>query len=347
MRKLLVLLSVLSLLLSSAQALTLPYAEDTVLSVLSLTDAQRSLADFLYTPVFNGQERIELPKGTRYADVSAAMTTLMQDYPELFHLDRNYSVGYYTNAPETATYVEPTYRMSAAEAAEIRAVLYAQAYLFADRHRSAEALHDALLERVTYGGATELRHTAVGTLLEGEATCEGYAQGLTLLYRMAGIPCGVVTGTAVDSSGRREAHSWNIANLNGCTLIDATWNDQGSLGLNTHWYFGLSTQQMGTDHFPDADQRIPACGDQANWHRVRGYVISTAAEAEAAMRRLINAGQVNLRITSTTLYHTLARDTYSFLDGYNRQHPQDGFYGAYRIITSDAQQCVILQRTSE
>lgn len=346
MRKLLALLALMAMLIPAAHAaeLSLPYAASTVLSVADLTAAQRDLAHFLYTPVFNGEAKITLPKGARYDDVSAAMEALMQDYPELFHLGRDYTIGYYSNRPEIATWVEPQYRLSPQDAADARAVLYAQAYLLADAAPDAVALHDRLCSLVTYGGDTELRHTAVGALLQGQATCEGYAQALTLLYRMAGIPCGVVVGEATDSAGVTERHSWNIANLNGPTLIDATWNDQNHLGLNTHWYFGLSAGQMGVDHTPDADQRIPPCSDQANWHRVNGQIITTQAEADAALRRLVDGESLNLRITDAALYAALAQDTYGYLGGYNERHPEHAFYGAYSVTASDAQMCVILQR---
>lgn len=261
MRKLLAIL-LISLLPLNAQALTLPYSEETILSVLDMTDAQRALADFLYTPVFNMEARIELPQGTAYDDVSAAMGCLMQDYPELFHLGRDYVIGYYRDTPQYASWVEPQYRLSAEEAAAARALLYAKTYLIADASADALALHDHLCSLVTYGGDTELRHTAAGTLLDGQATCEGYAQALTLLYRMAGIPCGVITGAAVDTAGVSERHAWCIADVDGFTLIDPTWNDQDALGMVLHWYYGLSTEQMAADHTPDAEQTLPHCSSR-------------------------------------------------------------------------------------
>ncbi len=343
MRKLLVFLLLLTLPLQAA-ALTLPYGAETVLSALDMTDAQRALADFLYTPVFNMDARIELPKGTPYDDVSAAMVCLMQDYPELFHLGKDYTVGYYRDTPQFAAWVEPQYRLSADEAAQARAVLYAQAYLIADASADALALHDQLCDLVTYGGDTELRHTAVGALIEGQATCEGYAQAMTLLYRMKGIPCGVITGTATDASGVSERHSWCIADIDGYSLIDPTWNDQDALGLNTHWYYGLSTGQMAADHAPDAGQRVPLCDTHASWHHTRGYIASTQEDADEAIRRLVQGEVVNLRVTDSTLYAALAVDAHAFLDGYNQRHPDAAFYGTYSLTKCDAQMCLILQR---
>ena len=343
MRKFLATLLIWLLLPLHACALTLPYGADTVLSVLDMTDAQRALADFLYTPVFNLETRIDLPKGTPYKDVSAAMVCLMQDYPELFHLGKDYTIGYYRDAPDTAVWLEPTYRMSAEEAAQARAVLYAQAYLIADASADAEALHDQLCSLVTYGGDTELRHTAVGALIEGQATCEGYAQAMTLLFRMKGIPCGVITGTATDASGVSERHSWCIADVDGSTLIDPTWNDQDALGLNTHWYYGLSTGQMAADHTPDAGQDVPLCDAHANWHDRHGYIVSSEDTADIFIRRLVAGETINLRADGI-MYAALTDDLSTWLEHYNERNPDAPFYGSYSLTKCDAQQCLILQR---
>lgn len=344
MRKLLLCFILVLCLPLAACALTLPYRAETVLTVQDLTPAQSALAEHLYTPIFNMEESITLPKGTRYEDAEAAMTALTRDYPELFHLGRNYSLSYYAHAPEYATAVIPQYRMSAEEAAAKRAELYVAAYLAVAENPDPLALHDHVCAVVTYGSSTEMAHTAVGALLEGQATCEGYAQALTLLYRMAGVPCGIVTGTAVDSQGRTDRHAWNIADIDGYCLIDATWNDQEHLGLNTHWYYGLSSRQMAKDHTPDAELSLPLCDDHTLWHRLEGSLISTIAEADATLHRLIRGETVNLRFTDEALYRSLAHSASLFLDGYNERNPDAPFYGSYSMTVSDAQQCIILQR---
>lgn len=343
MKKLLSLLAAMLLLVSSALAAELPYPAETVISVCGLTEAQSALREALYYPIFCSQERINLPDKTTARDVSAAMTSLMQDYPELFHLGKTYTFGYYRDEPEYITWVEPAYRMSAEEAASARAVLYAQAYLLADAYPDPEALHDQLCAMVTYGGDTDMRHTAVGALLEGQATCEGYAQALTLLYRMAGIPCGIISGTAVDASGVAAAHSWNIADIDGLCLIDATWNDQDRLGLNTHWYYGLSTGEMAADHTPDEDQTVPLCSGDANWHDRHGYIVSSADQTDEFIRRLVAGETINLRMDDMT-YTALTDDFSTWLEHYNERNPDVPFYGAYSMTCSDAQRCVIIQR---
>lgn len=250
MRRIIALVCALLLTVAGAESLPLPYGAETVLSVLTLTAEQRTLAEFLYAPIFRQEERIYLPDGTAYADVSAAMNCLMQDYPELFHLGSDYTVGYYRDTPNQAAWIEPTYRLTAEDAAALRAELYMQAYLLADANPDLLSLHDALCTRTVYGGTDDLRHTAAGALLMGTAQCEGYAQAMALLCRMAGIPCGVVTGTACTSDGRTERHAWNIALLDGETVyLDVTWDDQDTQGIIGHWYFALSEAEIEKDHF--------------------------------------------------------------------------------------------------
>lgn len=342
MRKIIALLLCLWM-FPTALAQELPYPADTMLSVLPLTQAQRSLVDTLYLPILRSESRISLPQGTLYEDVSAAMNALMQDYPELFHLGRSYSIGYYQNTPEYATHVTPSYRMDAAAAAALREALMAQAYLAADSADDPEPILDVLCRSVIYGGDEEMRHTAVGPLLQGAATCEGYAQAATLILRLKGIPCGVIVGSATDSAGQTDRHAWNIARMNGYTLLDLTWNDQNGLGLNTRWYYGLSTAQMARDHAPDTNQVIPFCGEQDNWHAQRGLLITTEEELLSALRHFSLAGEVNLRFADHALYIRTAQDTNALLDDFNRRFPEDAFYGSYSITHSDAQLCVILQ----
>jgi len=351
MKRLTALLALLAMLfaLPARAELPLVYPAETVISVMRLTDAQRRLADYLYAPVLAGEEKIDLPKGTRYDDVGVAMQSLMLNYPELFHLDRTYTISYWQNEPDVAVSVSPTYRMNAWEADAIRQRLYSAALEMIAADPSPLALHDALVARASYGGSTEMRHTAPGALLEGLATCEGYAQAMTLLCRMAGVPCGIVTGTGIETwSGRPENHSWNVLELEtGFTLVDATWNDQERAGLNTRWYFGLSTEQMAADHSPDSNMDVPACGDQANWHRSNGGYADTQEDVFHALLAMVNGGgAVNLRITDATLYQELAADTGALLDAYNAWCPETKqFYGRYTYLLCDAQQCLWLGPT--
>ncbi len=347
MKKILLLLMLLMCPVLALGELPLVYPAETVISVVPLTGAQAALVQHLYGPILAGETHIVLPEGTRYDDVAPAMKSLMMDYPELFHLHRSYTVTYYQNAPDVAVAVNPEYRLAQDVAETTRQAMYAAALEMIHADASAEGLHDALLAHVMYGGSTEMRHTAAAALLTGEATCEGYAQAMSLLYRMAGYPCGMVTGMGVNSTtGQQEQHAWNIAWLDGYTLIDATWNDQDGAGYNTHWYFGLSSEQMAADHAPDEALTVPACGEQANWHQRHGGMIHDAEDVYQAIQRLATqGGTINLRMADVALYDSFAGDIGAVLDAYNERCPEDSrFYGTYTYLTCDAQRCIIVCR---
>ncbi|MBQ3485291.1 MAG: hypothetical protein IJA77_07350 [Clostridia bacterium] len=348
-RRMLLVLLLLMLPLGARAELPLVYPAETVLSVVPLTETQQRLVAHLYAPILDGERKIELPEGTRYDDVGPAMQSLMMDYPELFHLHRSYTVTYWQNAPETAIAVNPQYRMDAGEAVRVRQQLYEAAQQLIQADRTAVGLHDALVARVTYGGDTELRHTAAAALLQGQATCEGYTQALTLLYRMAGIPCGLVSGSGTESAtGQQVSHAWNIAYLGGYTFIDATWDDQERAGLNTRWYFGLSTRQLAADHQPDAALNVPPCGEQANWHLRCDRYADETEDVYRALRNLVVYGEpVNLRVTDAALYAAVSADPGSVLEGYNAWcAPGEAFYGSYSYLSCDAQGCFILDRVA-
>lgn len=324
---------------------TLPYGADTVLSVQGLTENQQELVNWLYPAILRGEEKIKLPKNTRYDDMERVMAALMVDYPELFHLDRTYTLGYYRLKPEIATYVTPAYCMDGETAARCRTQLLDAARDMLNSATSLEEVHDALVARVTYGGDESTCHTALGAILLGEATCEGYAQAISLLYRMAGYPCGVVTGDAVDSLGATGRHAWNIADLQGYTFIDATWNDQADLGMNTHWYYGLSTAQYTATHLPDAELSVPECTDTYNWHRVRGLYVTEMDQAYEAMRAFASGAEaVNLRFADEVLYAQITGDMNAFLSAYNEAYPDEAFYGVYTYARGDAQHCLVITR---
>ncbi len=323
----------------------LPYGADTVLSVQGLTENQQELVHWLYPAILRGEEKIELPKNTRYDDMERVMTALMVDYPELFHLDKTYSLSYYRLKPEIATHVTPAYRMDGETAERFRTQLLDAARDMLNGATSLEEVHDALVARVTYGGDESTCHTAVGAILIGEATCEGYAQAISLLYRMAGYPCGVVTGDAVDAQGVTGRHAWNIADLQGYTLIDATWNDQDDLGMNTHWYYGLSTAQSAATHMPDAGLSVPECTDTYNWHRVRGLYVTEMGQAYEALRAFASGAEtVNLRFADEALYAQITGDMNAFLSAYNEACPKEAFYGAYTYVRGDTQHCLMITR---
>ena len=331
-----------------------PYAPETVVRTGGLSEGALAALEALYPAIRACEAQIDLPGGMRYDDVNAAMQSLSRDYPELFHLDNAWSIAYRQDRPEYATQVLPGYRMTTEAYHALSARLLETAGQMVNgvsggETDRAEALHDLLCDRAAYDESElgEADNTAVGALLDGVTRCEGYAEGLALLYRLAGIPCGVVTGEA--GSGEDIArHAWNVAVIEGQpTLIDATWDDQGEDG-NTHWYQGVTSEMMAADHTPDPELVVPECVSvTVNWHARRGLLVSDETGIFAALRRFAWEGEVSVRFANAALYADFHERMNEWFSDYNAAYPDETFYGRYGVIASEEQLCVRLRALEE
>ncbi len=317
-----------------------PYANYTFLSTMDLTLTQQALVDHILWGIMHHHEDITLPKNTLYEDAVAAMRSVTQDYPELFYLSNIYSISYDRSHPEYAECIIPQYLMTEEEAENATDELIALAWLILDSFDHHDFIQNRLCMVASYRNEDALDATAYGAICKGYANCEGYAKAYALMCRMRGVPCGVITGMATDANGSTSPHAWNIIWLdNSYSLVDVTWDDQESLGVDTWWYYGLSTAQMGADHFPDADQVIPECSGASNWHANRGFLIRTEEELEDALRWVSQEAIVNLRIEDPELYARLdSRDFYNaFLENNLRLNANM----PHVMVSNDAQQCFI------
>ena len=125
-----------------------------------------------------------------------------------------------------------------------------------------EDMSDLEKERAVYGWIigncsydwdhSQRAFTPPGLLLDGEATCLGYATTFQLFMDLLEIPCITVVGAAFQST---EDHAWNMVCLDGVWYcVDATW-DNTSVGPEAEYhYFNVTSQYMrDTDHQWDYD----------------------------------------------------------------------------------------------
>lgn len=122
----------------------------------------------------------------------------------------------------------------------------------------AKYFHDYLCKELTYnyGSLTTgdlYPHTSVtafvgyGDKKEKSVVCEGYAKAFKVLCDKVGIPCVLVSGQGVTSSGAG-AHMWNYVQMEDKQwyLVDATWDDQDSSLYYTYFLAGNSTKGFNT-----------------------------------------------------------------------------------------------------
>lgn len=329
-----------------------PYASATMLRYLALTSAQQGLFDMLYAAAIQGAEEVAFPEGTAYDDAASALDALLTDCPELCALERRYSIRYMQNAPETAVAAMLFY---AAPLSQQDAVLTAARALAAQAQGDSYArelfLYDALCAACVYDPDALHPSSAYGALVEGRATCEGYAKALVLLCRLAGIPCAMVTGEAW-SNESTAPHAWCVMHIDGAfVLADPTWDDQDGLGIVTHWYFNLSERQMGADHRADGDLLLPRCDEEAlTWHAKGNRLVP---RDEAAARAVVDAALMDFALSgrAVQLRFGAPEDAKAFVEDldacfsqYNARHPEAMFVGAYSVSWSAAQGCVVIQQ---
>lgn len=110
------------------------------------------------------------------------------------------------------------------------------------------AVHDYLIDNITYDSGITAHFNAYEALTEGRAVCAGYAECFRTLMELQGIKCITISGTADG-----ENHMWNAVCLdNEWYQVDVTWNDlDAEPALNNvrlYTYFNASDDDMAIDH---------------------------------------------------------------------------------------------------
>lgn len=110
------------------------------------------------------------------------------------------------------------------------------------------AIHDYLIDNITYDSGITTHFNAYEALTEGRAVCAGYAECFRTLMELLGIRCITVSGTA-----EGENHMWNAVCLdNEWYQVDVTWNDLDAEpaldNVRLYTYFNASDQDMAIDH---------------------------------------------------------------------------------------------------
>lgn len=200
-------------------------------------------------------------------------------------------------------------------------------------------LHDALCDRVTYDPDAPHPHDAYGALVEGRATCEGYAQAMTLLCRMAGVPCTTLTGMAWDGTYMQH-HAWNYVCVgDGWYQTDVTFDDQQA---TVYWYFNLTGSQMGADHQWEYLPMLPEGDGRMEYHALTGQTAASLAQAEEALLRNWHAGSISLRFTDAAAYEAFIAAPGDILQRVNRRADVP-HSGGYSLLTGGQQLCVLVR----
>ncbi len=112
--------------------------------------------------------------------------------------------------------------------------------------------HDFLIKRCKYQKSQDKvpawrKFTVVGTMIDGEAVCEGFAKTMKVLLNLVSVDCLLITG---EKDGQH--HMWNLVKVNGKWYhLDVTWDSSG--GMGKYSYFNLSDSKIKIDHKIDRE----------------------------------------------------------------------------------------------
>jgi len=245
--------------------------------------------------------------------LSRVFSALVMDQPLLFQISTTHYKTRTMNGMVTAFL--PEYRLDQAGYTAQCEELARACETFAVPEGGSEfdcelALHNQLVRRCAYSEEFEepKKSTAYGAIVEGSASCEGYARAVQLLMDMQGIPCYIVTGEASNLAGFSGGHAWNKVKIEGEWYhLDATWNDpvtEDGGHVTSHAYFNVTDAEIGETH-EIGDEHNPCTATAANFYVRKGLAFSALDRAaeDALAKALLEAmrdgdNAAELRFTS-------------------------------------------------
>ncbi len=165
-------------------------------------------------------------------------------------------------------------------------------------------------------GKTMWPNTAYGAIVDGQATCLGYAKGLFYLLAKAGYEVSFAEGI-----GETALHIWVKVNVDGKWYnIDPTWDDPYGAAQTADPDYVAYTYFMVTDEYIEDTRtevydvkffKDPSCtATKYDWYRVNDCYVTSYDEVEAMLKDLAKAAAksdgdieyVTIRMSSKSLF---------------------------------------------
>jgi len=147
-----------------------------------------------------------------------------------------------------------------------------------DDYEKEKYIHDTIVLGCRYHSGA-YPHSAYGAIVEGEATCAGYAKSAQLLLSLSGVKCCLMLGTAQAAGEERLNHAWNIVWIGEKPYhLDLTWDDPVNENAAENYlryvYFNITDDEISQTHDDFAFE--PGCiYTEANYYRREGLFFSS------------------------------------------------------------------------
>lgn len=305
-----------------------------------LSDDQKRIYESIANGVKNFQSEFVVrdyvadDKDKFASEVSIAIEAFINDHPEVFYLESEYSSYILSSFDGNIGYIRLNYTEDSIESVNQKIELMSQKideYLEGldglNEYEKELEIHDRLSYSVEYSHLEELPreyHTAEGSLLERVGVCDSFAKALQLIYSRAGIDSIIVLGS-LDGN----PHAWNMVKINNEWYhVDLTSSHSiyEETGIVNHAYFNLDTESEKRFASLDSEELIPeAYQNTYNYYNYNELVISNDDDIYQRLSDICNKfegenyiefyleGNVGDRITSILI--ALRTIDSSFLDG--------------------------------
>jgi hypothetical protein len=229
-----------------------------------LSAEEQAIYTVILGSIYDMPERIEIPKLIT-GNLNKIFTALSYDNPDLFCLGLNCKV--YKEGLKT--YFEPTYALNKEtyqkQKTELEAVVPAilkGAEKYTSAYEKELYIHDYLVTNCVYVDpeVSSFANTAYGCIVNGKASCEGYARAFQYLLSKLNIDNRLVTGESTEDGENYIGHMWNYVLLDGeGYFVDVTWDDpKTATQVLRHTFFNVTTDDILLEH-RNIEQNLPLC----------------------------------------------------------------------------------------
>ena len=283
-----------------------PRGTETGFYYKNLEDTEKIAYELIVEKIENMPSRIRIP----YLDdegLSHVFEALLYDNPKYFFLSDN------CKAETTAfgkTYFVPQYIMSAAEYVQkleelekVREVMEIKTDRISEKSKKEQIIHDYIIDKCRYADKTGGEYSSVyGCLVNGIASCEGYAKSMKYLLDDVGIENYIVTGTTVTGEGSPQGHAWNIVEIDKKHYhVDATWDDPDENAVeNRYAYFNITDEEISLTHDVE-DRFLGRCDETEHSYYVENGLYFTdfdKAVREALTQELVRKANLKTDVVS-------------------------------------------------
>lgn len=235
-------------------------------------------------------------------ELTTLMFLLNYECPELIHLSGDYNTEYSGEQMNDVSAVKLTYYMSENEYQENMKKLE---LFFAELHQTLDGkttlekekyIYDYLFHNCLYSIYSDHAGSAVGSLIEGCARCEGLCKGFMWCMRQLGEECICVSGPQYwDPADPYGIHSWNIIKIDGNWYhLDVTVDNirtEPTQEEPPNYGFFNANDDMIADNRSISDiyttLGVPVCSElDENYHTVNGLLMNEGAGQEDINRIL-------------------------------------------------------------